>query len=105
MAVASWRWIFFINVPIAALVVVLGARHVPESRDPSATGKIDYLGAAAVAVFLSGVTFAFIEAPVLGWSSPTVLTMTALDVYGEKSLTWGGAKEIRTPDLLHAMNH
>ena len=37
--------------------------------------------------------------------SATVLTMTALDVYGEKSLTWGGAKEIRTPDLLHAMNH
>jgi MFS family permease len=37
ISVASWRWIFFINVPIAALVVVLGARHVPESRDPSAT--------------------------------------------------------------------
>jgi EmrB/QacA subfamily drug resistance transporter len=82
ISVASWRWIFFINVPIAALVVVLGARHVPESRDPSATGKIDYLGAATVAVFLSGVTFAFIEAPVLGWSSPTVLTMTALGVAG-----------------------
>jgi len=82
ISVASWRWIFFINVPIAALVVVLGARHVPESRDPSATGKIDYLGAATVAVFLSGVTFAFIEAPVLGWSSPTVLTMTALGAAG-----------------------
>src|SRR5580693_1658706 len=82
ISVASWRWIFFINVPIAALVVVLGARHVPESRDPSATGKIDYLGAATVAVFLSGVTFAFIEAPVLGWSSPTVLAMTSLGVAG-----------------------
>src|SRR5262249_47216476 len=30
---ASWRWIFFINVPIAAAVVALGLRHVPESRD------------------------------------------------------------------------
>ena len=82
IAVASWRWIFFINVPIAALVVVLGGRHVPESHDPSATGKIDYLGAVTVAVFLSGITFAFIEAPVLGWSSPTVLTMTSLGVAG-----------------------
>jgi MFS family permease len=82
ISVASWRWIFFINVPIAALVVALGGRHVPESRDPSATGKIDYLGAVTVAVFLSGVTFAFIEAPVLGWSSPTVLTMASLGVAG-----------------------
>jgi EmrB/QacA subfamily drug resistance transporter len=82
ISAASWRWIFFINVPIAAAVVVLGARHVPESRDPNATGKIDYPGAAAVVVFLSGITFAFIEAPVLGWSSPTVLTMALLGVAG-----------------------
>ena len=34
ISAASWRWIFFINVPIAAVVVALGARHVPESRDP-----------------------------------------------------------------------
>ena len=37
---ASWRWIFFINVPIAVVVVALGARHVPESRDVTVTGKI-----------------------------------------------------------------
>jgi len=74
---ASWRWIFFINVPIAAVVVALSARHVPESRDPSVTGKIDGAGALAGVVFLTGITFAFIEAPTLGWSSPAVLTMTA----------------------------
>jgi EmrB/QacA subfamily drug resistance transporter len=82
ISAASWRWIFFINVPIAAVVVVLGARHVPESRDRSAAGKIDYAGAAAVVVFLTGITFAFIEAPALGWSSPAVLTMTVLGVAG-----------------------
>jgi MFS family permease len=37
ISVASWRWIFFINVPVAAAVVALGVRHVPESRDPGAT--------------------------------------------------------------------
>jgi MFS family permease len=82
ISAASWRWIFFINLPIAAAVVVLGARHVPESHDPAATGKIDYLGAAAVVVFLSGITFAFIDAPGLGWSSPSVLTMALLAVAG-----------------------
>jgi EmrB/QacA subfamily drug resistance transporter len=79
---ASWRWIFFINVPIAAVVVALGARHVPESRDPYMTGKLDYAGALAAVVFLSGITFAFIEAPALGWASPTVLTMALLGVAG-----------------------
>jgi EmrB/QacA subfamily drug resistance transporter len=79
---ASWRWIFFINVPVAVAVVVLGLRHIPESRDPSATGKIDYAGAAAAVVFLAGITFAFIEAPVLGWSSPAVIAMTLAGVAG-----------------------
>ncbi len=82
IAAASWRWIFFINVPIAVLVIVLSARHVPESRDPDAGGKTDYPGAAAVVVFLSGITFAFTEAPALGWSSPAVLTMALLGVTG-----------------------
>jgi EmrB/QacA subfamily drug resistance transporter len=82
ISAASWRWIFFINVPFAAVVVALGARHVPESRDPSVTGKIDYAGALAAVVFLTGITFAFIEAPTLGWSSPAVLAMTAVGVAG-----------------------
>jgi len=82
ISAASWRWIFFINVPIAAVVVALGARHVPESRDPSAAGRLDYAGALAAAVFLSGITFAFIEAPTLGWASPAVLTMASLGLAG-----------------------
>jgi EmrB/QacA subfamily drug resistance transporter len=82
ISAASWRWIFFINVPIAAVVVALGARHVPESRDPDMTGRLDYAGALAAVVFLSGITFAFIEAPTLGWASPAVLTMALLGVAG-----------------------
>ena len=82
ISAASWRWIFFINVPIAAVVVALGARHIPESRDPSAAGRLDYAGALAAVVFLSGTTFAFIEAPTLGWASPAVLAMATLGVAG-----------------------
>ncbi len=82
ISAASWRWIFFVNVPLAAVVVGLGARHVPESRDVTVTGAIDYAGAAAAVVFLAGSTFAFIEAPALGWSSPAVLTMMAAGVAG-----------------------
>jgi len=82
ISAASWRWIFFINVPIAAVVVALGARHVPESRDPDTTGQLDYAGALAAVVFLSGTTFAFIEAPALGWTSPTVLATALLGAAG-----------------------
>src|SRR5215472_4799672 len=82
ISAASWRWIFFINLPIAAVVIAMAARHVPESRDPSATGKIDVLGALTGVVFLTGITFAFIEAPTLGWSSPWVMAMAALGVVG-----------------------
>jgi EmrB/QacA subfamily drug resistance transporter len=79
---ASWRWIFFINLPAAAAVLVLGARHVPESRAPAAAGRLDLAGALAAVVFLTGITFAFIEAPALGWSSPTIVVMAAAGVSG-----------------------
>ena len=82
ISAASWRWIFFINVPVAAAVVALGMRHIPESRDPDVTGAIDYLGALAAVVFLAGTTFAFIEGPALGWSSPAVLAMALAGVVG-----------------------
>jgi len=78
ISAASWRWIFFINLPIAVAVLVLGSRHLPESRDPTVHGQIDVAGAAACAAFLAGLTFAFIEAPALGWGSPAVIAMLAV---------------------------
>jgi EmrB/QacA subfamily drug resistance transporter len=89
IAAASWRWIFFINIPIAVTVIALSVRHVPESRAPDAGGAVDYPGAAAMVVFLTGITFAFIEAPALGWSAPAVLAMALAGVTGlAVFLTW-----------------
>ena len=69
---ASWRWVFFLNVPLAVAVAWIAVRHVPESRDPTATGRPDILGTAAVAVGLAGVTYALIEVPSRGWTFTTV---------------------------------
>lgn len=56
----GWRWVFLINVPLAALVVAVAVRHVPESRDPEAGGRFDVLGAALAALALAGITYGLI---------------------------------------------
>jgi len=69
----SWRLIFLINLPLAAAVVWAAVRHVPESRDQSATPQLDYLGAALAAAGLAGVIYALTDGPVKGWTSPVIL--------------------------------
>ena len=59
--VASWRWIFLANLPIAVAIIVIGVRHVPESRDPDAPTSYDVLGSALGVVALGGITYALIE--------------------------------------------
>ncbi|MDP9862179.1 MULTISPECIES: MFS transporter [Streptosporangium] len=57
---AGWRWVFLINLPLAALVVAVAVRHVPESRDVEASGRFDVLGAVLAALALAGVTYGLI---------------------------------------------
>lgn len=57
----SWRLVFLINVPLAALAVMVTVRHVPDSRGLPATGPPDALGALLVAGGLGGVVYALIE--------------------------------------------
>jgi EmrB/QacA subfamily drug resistance transporter len=71
---ASWRWVFFLNVPLALAVAWIAARHVPESRNPTVAGRPDILGTAAITVGLGGVIYALIETPSRGW---TFITLTA----------------------------
>lgn len=70
IAVASWRWIFFINLPIGFMVLVLTVRHVPESRAGSAPDRVDVPGAILVMTALAGVTYGLIEGPAHGWHGP-----------------------------------
>ena len=73
----SWRLIFVINVPLAALVVVVTMRHVPESRDPEATGPVDVRGGTLVTLGLVGLTYGLIQGPGGHWASPVVLAALA----------------------------
>ena len=58
---ASWRWVFLLNLPLAAVVLVAGHRHLVESRDPSVTGRPDLAGAALGVLGLAGATYGLIQ--------------------------------------------
>jgi EmrB/QacA subfamily drug resistance transporter len=68
----SWRWIFFINLPLVAVALYITARHVPESRDETVEGGIDIAGGGLLAFGLAGVVFALIEGPSNGWTTLVV---------------------------------
>jgi EmrB/QacA subfamily drug resistance transporter len=73
LAIASWRWIFVINVPLAAACVWLILSVVPPSAARERGGRhVDYPGALLAALGLGGPVFALIEQPRLGWSGPAV---------------------------------
>src|SRR5712664_2957008 len=68
---ASWRWAFFVNIPLAAAVIAISLRHIPESRNATAR-HVDWLGALVATVGLGGVVYGFIESVDLGWGHPLV---------------------------------
>ena len=77
----SWRWAFFINLPLALAVIALSLWHVPESRS-SERGRIDWLGAVTASFSLTGLVFACIQSSRLGWKHPLVLTALIAGVAG-----------------------
>lgn len=68
---ASWRWIFLINLPLAAVTVHLAQRWVPETRDPRTHGRFDVGGAALASLSLAGITWALTDAggPATLWAA------------------------------------
>jgi EmrB/QacA subfamily drug resistance transporter len=69
---ASWRWVFFINLPLAAATIAISLWQIPESRS-AAEGHVDWLGPLIVTVGLGGLVIGFIESVNLGWWHPLVL--------------------------------
>ncbi len=68
---ASWRWAFFINLPIAASVIVISLWRIPESRRPT-SGRVDWMGALLATLGLGGLVYGFLESVNLGWTNRSV---------------------------------
>jgi EmrB/QacA subfamily drug resistance transporter len=69
---ASWRWVFFINLPLAASVIGISFWQIPESRSAVAR-RVDWWGAILATVGLGGLVAGCIESISLGWKNPLVL--------------------------------
>ncbi len=70
----SWRWIFFINIPLAIIVLVVSVLHLPESRSEEGPRHLDFPGAILTALGLGGVVYGLIQAQNVGFADPIVLS-------------------------------
>ena len=84
----SWRWAFFINMPLAAAVLALLWSRVAESRDEHATGRIDWPGAMLASAGLGAIVYGLIEIPARGWSSPVILIALIGGVLSLGAFVW-----------------
>jgi EmrB/QacA subfamily drug resistance transporter len=74
LGVASWRWIFLVNIPLVIACFLLAFASVKETKD-SRPRKIDSLGAALVTLSLVGITYGLIEGPAQKWALPAVAAL------------------------------
>jgi EmrB/QacA subfamily drug resistance transporter len=65
----GWRWVFFVNLPLAAAVVAIAMKHVPETRDDEAARSIDLAGASIAAIALGAITLALVRAGTRGFGA------------------------------------
>ena len=71
----DWSWIFFINVPIGVLGIIVARWAIDESRDTSHEQRLDIPGLVTSAVGLFSLTYALIESNTYGWTSPRILVL------------------------------
>ena len=71
--IASWHWIFLVNIPFGIAGIVLARRIWPETYDLTADSRIDYLGMALLALAVFCLTFGLVEANHRGWDDGLIL--------------------------------
>lgn len=84
----SWRWVFFINLPIAVAVIVISLLFVPESCGEGGKHKLDIPGAFLITLGLGLLVFGMIEAPGLGWTNPVAWGTATAGVFAIAVFMW-----------------
>jgi len=76
----SWRMAFLINVPFALLALYGAWRYIPESRDPNAPARLDWLGSIVIAVAVGGIAFGLIRGTETDWSETVALVALGIGI-------------------------
>lgn len=78
ISAASWRWVFFLSLPVVAVAIGLALWAVEESREEQArTDRLDVLGALWATLAVGGAAYAVVQGPEAGWTAPAVLGAAA----------------------------
>jgi hypothetical protein len=93
--VASWRWVFFIDVPLAVIVLIVVFWRVPESRREGVSGGLDWWGAGLSTVGLGSVAYGLTEAGTLGLSNLLVLGSLAVGIIALIAFLLGNERTVR----------
>lgn len=98
----SWRAVFFLNLPLAAAVVIISFFHLPESRDDMEKARLDWTGALLATIGLGALVYGLIESSRLGFGNPIVLIglMTGFLVLGAFAIFEDRAKNPMLPLIL-----
>ncbi|PKL65602.1 MAG: MFS transporter [Methanomicrobiales archaeon HGW-Methanomicrobiales-3] len=84
----SWHWIFFINVPVGIIAILLGAKVIPASAPLEKPAEFDKRGALLIFTGLAALLFAVSEGTSMGWTSPVILGALALAVLTLAYFAW-----------------
>jgi MFS family permease len=93
----GWQWIFYVNVPIGAVVLVIIWRTLPTVRDPNAERNIDYLGAALFVAALVPFLIGFTNKQFGKWTDPEVGDLIALGLLLGAAFCWAESRA-KEPD-------
>ena len=82
----GWRWLFWVNLPLAALAWVVIRRLMPESSDPEASREVDWAGLATIGLAVFALLYALTDGPSVGWGDPLVVGFLVLALL--LAVTW-----------------
>ena len=104
--VISWRWLFWINLPITAVIVLVAIAAVPASRDggkeaKAATPALDYKGLITLVAGLSALVIALMQGEDWGWGDPVIPALFALSIL---LLATFAVTQLRSPHPLIALS-
>jgi EmrB/QacA subfamily drug resistance transporter len=84
----SWRYVFFINIPLAIVAIYMAVRFIPESKDEEMEQSPDVPGAVAAALALGGSIYALIEGRSQGWTSPSIVASICIGAAALIAFFW-----------------